>query len=292
MKTEKNTDFRNSFKTIVFCWVIVYGIHYFAFFIRARYRNAIAALVNTNPGIFQILMYLGHLFFLAAILIYVFAVDKDRKYVRAFLPGNGKNRVGMILLGAVIGFGTNMLCALVAVWHGDISIRISGETNILLFLLALVAVAIQASVEEIESRSLLMGKMLDGGVSIPAVIIVESVFFAWLHAANPGFTFFSFISIAVVGCFYGLAYIYTGSLWFPCAMHTMWNFTQDFILGLPDSGNPSNMSVCTTEVIRGSAFYSEDFGIEGGVTSVAVNALFCIVFALLIVRRRKTESCS
>ena len=148
-------------------------------------------------------------------------------------------------------------------------------------LFSLFAVFIQASTEEIESRGFVFGKMYCEGVPLIPAILVSAVYFSYLHAANPGFGIIPFIGIVVVGVQYALCYYYFGTIWFTCLAHMMWNFTQDFIFGLPDSGKPAALSVFSTEVSGSGFFYDKTFGIEGGGMAITVNLISCIIIFLI-----------
>lgn len=68
----------------------------------------------------------------------------------------------------------------------------------------------------------------------------------------------------------------------------MWNFTQDFVFGLPDSGKPAAVSLFNTTVNGSSFFYDKTFRIEGSYMAILVNVLACIVVIVIgrSVRRR------
>jgi hypothetical protein len=58
------------------------------------------------------------------------------------------------------------------------------------------------------------------------------------------------------------------------AVHTAWNFTQNFLFGLPNSGIVSESSFLHLEAAKDSLFYDVVFGIEGTLSSVIVIAVF------------------
>lgn len=86
-----------------------------------------------------------------------------------------------------------------------------------------------------------------------------------------------------------MSYHYFGSLWFTCGAHTLWNFTQDFIFGLPDSGKPPAVSVMNTVVNGNSFFYDKDFGIEGSYMAICMNLLACIIVFITGSRMKKKK---
>ncbi len=70
----------------------------------------------------------------------------------------------------------------------------------------------------------------------------------------------------------------------------MWNFTQDFLFGLPDSGKPAVASVFSTTANRTSSmFFDENFGIEGSFMAIIVNLVVCVLAILIgtLIRRHK-----
>lgn len=279
---EKAAPARQIAEHVVVSFVIAYGLHYLAYFLRARYFNCIAAL-QTGEGMEHVLMYCGHVIFLAVMFLYVLAVKKDRKYILSVFSDKKDKTLGWLLLGAATGFVLMLICISAAWLHGDIVIApgsVQGK-GIGIFALAFLAVFIQASTEEIESRAFLFGRMK--GVGVPAVVAVpvSAFFFSYIHAANPGFGLLPLISIFVVGVLYALSYHYFGNIWFTCAAHAVWNFTQDFVFGLPDSGKPAAVSVMNTLVQGKSFFYDRDFGIEGSGMAILVNLLACGVVFLI-----------
>jgi len=68
-------------------------------------------------------------------------------------------------------------------------------------------------------------------------VLLTAVPFAAVHLNNPnsarGFTF---VNTALAGIWLAIAYLRTGSLWFPLGIHWAWNWMQAAILGVPVSG--------------------------------------------------------
>ena len=279
------TDRRAATEKMVIVFVIAYGLHYFGYFLRIRYFDWLGDLA-LDEGISHALMYLGHVFFLAAFILYALAVKGDRKYFLAVKDRKLPSNFICLAAGALFGFCAMGICIFAASAHGDIVISPAPQRNIPMFILAFLAVFIQASVEELESRAFVFGKMKTEGVPMPWAVAVSAVFFAYLHAANPGFGIVPFISIAVVGVQFALAYHYIGNIWFTCAAHLMWNFTQDFIFGLPDSGKSAAASIYNSRINGSSFFYDASFGIEGSFMAITVNIMLCVV--IILIGKKKT----
>lgn len=285
--TLQKTSSRKILESVVTVLFLAYGIHYFGYFIRTRYYVAIDPLADLNPSLHKVLEYCGHVFYLAGFLLYGLFVPKDRTHFLAILPGRGNNKLYMFLIGCLCGFGMNGLCVLLANLHGDITTGASSSVEVPMIIAAIFAVLLQASIEEIETRSFLFGKLQAEGTPIAAAILVSSMFFSYLHASNPGYSLFAFVSQTLCGIFYLLLYYVSDSLWLSCGVHMMWNYSQDILFGLPDSGKPSEFSVFSTVVNGKSVFYDPDFGIEGTITCVVVHMLGIAVMLLLLYRRKK-----
>ena len=74
-------------------------------------------------------------------------------------------------------------------------------------------------------------------------------------------------------------------MWF----HTLWNYTQNNIFGLPNSGRVSDYSTFKLEAASAQSglFYDVSFGGEGSIGSVIV---FAVVLAVIIfINRGKGE---
>ena len=122
-------------------------------------------------------------------------------------------------------------------------------------------------------------------------ILVNSLFFAALHIANPGASVLSIVSIAVCGLSYSVAKWYTGSIWFPMGLHTAWNFTQNYAFGLPNSGLVSAESIFSLESAnaRSNLIYDPAFGVEGAVPAILADAAIAAVCLALAAKEGRLK---
>ena len=65
----------------------------------------------------------------------------------------------------------------------------------------------------------------------------------------------------------------------------MWNFTQNLLFGLPNSGLVSQSSFLHLDAASDSLFYDATFGVEGSLTAVIVISLFAV--GVVLVGRKK-----
>ena len=185
----------------------------------------------------------------------------------------------------------NGLCVLISWLMGDIHLSFN-EFRPGLFFLFLLAVVIQSGAEEMAMRWYLYQKLRRRYRHAVVAIVINSALFAVMHLGNPGITIFSIIQIAAVGIFLSLIVYYYDGLWLAVFFHAAWNFTQNIIFGLPNSGIVSQYSVFRLEAAsaRNGFFYHTAFGVEGSIGAAVILVLGCVV--LIIMNHRKREKCN
>jgi hypothetical protein len=106
-------------------------------------------------------------------------------------------------------------------------------------------------------------------------IVVNGVVFGLLHSFNDGITALAMADLIMCGLAYSLLRWYTKSPWACFGIHTMWNFTQNFIFGLPNSGLVSGASMFRVDALNAvsNLIYDYDFGVEGALPAVFIDLL-------------------
>lgn len=209
---------------------------------------------------------------------------KNRPMYRAMgKEAKGNNWKTVLILGLLCGFVYNLSIGLMALANGDIKIYFN-EFNPLYFLLLFVSIGIQSGAEELVCRVYVYQKLRKLWPNVPAVAIFgNALFFALLHVWNPGVTVWAILDIVVTGIMFSLMVYYFDSFWAPVLAHTTWNFTQNILLGLPNSGIVSAYSVFKLDAASAtdSFFYTVNFGIEGAPMTILLGAVICIVLFLV-----------
>ena len=207
---------------------------------------------------------------------YMMFTQKNRPILSWLGSDAEGNRPSMFALGLLIGFVLNGFCALVALLHGDICLRFDG-VDLLPTLILFVGVLIQSSAEELACR-VFMYQRLRGAYACPAVALVGNpALFAVLHLMNRGVTALSVLNIFLVGLLFSMCVYYFNSFWMVAAIHTSWNFTQNILLGLPNSGNVVLFSIFKLEEgAVDSLAYNVGFGIEGTALACVVLVVACV----------------
>lgn len=236
-----------------------------------------------------LLMYFNFIGIHIVVLLFCLIWEKPvlRSFRHARRGGGRGNSLGRFGLGLLLGFGMNGLCILLAWLHGDLDLS-RGSFRGMYLLLAFFCVLVQSSAEELLTRGYMMGVLRQ---RYPAWVAVaaNALFFGALHLFNQGITLLSFLNIVIIGLGFSLVMVYFDSLWLCAALHTAWNFTQNLIFGLPNSGIVSQASWFHLEGAAGSFCYDPVFGVEGSLTAVIVVGLFALG-TLLLGRRRKAQS--
>lgn len=236
----------------------------------------------------------------ATLLIYLFFLgiwvvaflylwfSKDRPILNVLRVKDRKNAIGSLLLGLLIGSGANGLCILAAWLHQDIAFSFAAfEPLALIGVFA--AVFVQSSAEELVCRGFLYQSFLRSYKKPSIAIVGNSLLFALFHLSNDGVTVLSLLNIFLTGIWFSFIVYYLDSIWGAFAAHTAWNFTQNIIFGLPNSGMtvPYSVLKLDTTAARNSFAYDIGFGIEGTLLASIVVLLGCVVLYFWGSRKKK-----
>jgi len=142
------------------------------------------------------------------------------------------------LSGTLAGFAslTLMLLALRATHHLLFGSRQMGGSNLLwAALLNILGFVIVALFEENAFRGYLLHTLADGMGFWPGAILM-SLLFAGLHVQNPGESKVGIVAVFAFGMMLAFSLWRTGSLLWAIGFHFMWDYSESFLYGVPDSG--------------------------------------------------------
>lgn len=227
-------------------------------------------------------MWLGVLF---AVIIF-----KNNHYILGKISVKAKgNNIKNLIIGFILGFVLNSLCAIIALGNGDFTLHFS-KFELFPAIALLFAVFIQSSAEEVLCRGFMYQRLLKSTNSPVYTIIFNSLFFGVLHLFNSGMTFLPFYCIFIFGVLTSMIVYYFDSLWMAMSLHAMWNFTQSILFGLPNSGLRFPYSIFNMgEHIKGSFAYDTVFGLEGTILSCALITICCVALYLWKSKKNKEE---
>jgi uncharacterized protein len=105
---------------------------------------------------------------------------------------------------------------------------------------------------------------------------VTSVAFGLFHAPNPGFGVLPFVNLVLFGAAAGLykVHVDNGQLWGVFGIHTVWNWLQQVVFGLPNSGIATSRDNALFTVTPNSSvpdpIWGGGFGPEGTLAATLV----------------------
>ena len=215
---------------------------------------------------------IGYLNFLGiwiVTLLFLAATPRNRPILKYLTPKTRGNTLKMFAVGLGIGLGTNLLCALIAMLHGDLRIAFVSFQPVS-FVIVFATVLIQSGAEELIFRVFIHQRMMRRYGSPVFAAVVTAVLFSVSHGANPGSGFVPFLTLFIFGLLGSALVIYLDSPWAAMGAHAAWNFCQNILLGLPNSGVAASYSVFKMETAADSFAYSTGFGLEGAVTAAII----------------------
>lgn len=215
---------------------------------------------------------MGYLNFLGVwlvMLLFLAVTPRNRPILKALTPKTKGNTLNLFAVGLGVGFGMNLLCAFIAMLHGDIRIGFVSFQPIS-FLIVFATVLVQSGAEELIFRIFIHQRLMRRYGSPVFSAVVTAVVFALSHGANHGSGFVPILSLCALGLICSAMVIYQDSPWAAIAVHAGWNFCQSILLGLPNSGTIASYSVFKLEAANDSFAYSTGFGLEGAITATII----------------------
>ncbi len=215
-------------------------------------------------------------------LLFLFLRHKD--ILKTLLPGYKNNNGKSFLWGCLLGFATNGLAILVAVLTGSISLKFTGM-NIGIALVSFILLAGQSIGEEVALRGFLYRTINKRHTAFVAVLF-SSLLFTIIHLGNKGIGILAVINIFLIAVFFAETVFYFDNIFIAYGFHILWNFTQNFIFGLPNSGINAFYSFFGIDSEYDSLFYSTKFGIESTITTTLM-MLVGITIVTIIGQKKK-----
>ena len=227
-------------------------------------------------------MYYSFMSWWIVVVLFCLIVRRYRPFLLTLGKGMPGNTWKMFLLGLLIGFVMNGACILAAFLHKDIYIYPDSFKPLELIII-FIGVCIQSGAEEIVYRGFVYQNLRKGYRNPWVAILVSSFLFSLGHIFNPGITVLAFMNILLCGIVFALFVYYFDSLWIAIAVHAAWNYTQNIIFGLPNSGIVLDFSIFKLDAATATSsfFYHVDFGIEGAAITTTVYLLAGLIITFV-----------
>ncbi len=249
--------------------------------------------VALSPGSFYEIEHLAYSFHILAassilispailVITWLFAVYIDRRPFETLGYAFRGTWVKEIVLGLALGFG---LPALIFAFCCAMSwTRITGSLFALspgMIMLTLAETLLGMLAVAFNEETIMRGYVLQNlkvRYGTLAALIVTTLLFSALHLANPGATIMALLGIVTAGFMLGYAYLATGRLWLPLAIHFGWNFALGPVLGFPVSG--VDVPGWISQNVTGPDLWTGDiFGPEAGLLGFLAWVLGIVIIA-------------
>ena len=249
----------------------------------------LAPLSVKIPDLTSLVHYFSTLGYWVVFLLFMAIYKPDRPLIRSLFTGK-TNTWKFFLIGLGVGLVTNGSCILVSVLHQDISLYFD-PSSVPLLILCFLAVIIQSGSEELICRHFMQQHLRRRYQKPWLEILLPGFFFAALHLFNPGISVIAVINLVVCGILLGASVYYFDSMWFVIGFHTMWNYTQNVIFGLPNSGIVLPLSIFRLDAASGrdSFSYNAAFGVEGSLMALLVQAV-ALFFVIFLGKKKKSPN--
>lgn len=273
---------------------VVCGIEFLIFQIGMKCIEAIfnnimyPAIVNIqDEKLLEFMYWTGYcsLFLIPSAIILIYMRVTDYKILSSFVPKKGFKSA--FLIGSVLGAVINLICVLFAVITGSIKLTYSGFTPLVIFMVLFCFFT--CSCEELLCRGFVF-EYLKKQYPIEVASAAGSVLFVLHHISNMtifGFNPYFAFNIFLFGLHFVLIIELTGSIWAAFSFHTLWNFTEQFLVGIPNSGASSSISIFKGESCLAGFFFDSTYGVEGAPGATIV---FIIILAILFLLLKRVEA--
>jgi membrane protease YdiL (CAAX protease family) len=122
-----------------------------------------------------------------------------------------------------------------------------------------------------------------------AFVLVAAIF-GVAHFANPNAGLWSTLALIISDILLVAAFIYTRRIWLVWGIHMGWNFFQDGIFGMPNSGITSFQSWIQPAISGPEWITGGSFGIEASVIAVCLSLGVAIVILKMSINKKQIVS--
>ena len=116
-------------------------------------------------------------------------------------------------------------------------------------------------------------------------LVAISLIFAIAHIGNPSASLWTTIALILQDILLTAAFIYTRRIWLVWGMHAAWNFFQDGIFGMPNSGVTSLDSWITPKITGPTWLTGGNFGLEASIVTTALCLILGIIILIVAIDR-------
>jgi membrane protease YdiL (CAAX protease family) len=228
--------------------------------------------------------YIGDVGSIVIVLLYIISYSLYVKYIekRSAIELSKQGMIQETGVGFIISAILVVLTTLLIFFKGTINIVNTNSIDYLLH--AFFIFGLLSFVEELIFRGIIF-RLLEELMGTWLSIIIIATIFSAVHLVHEEATLSSTIAIALQDLILSGAFILTRRLWLCWGIHWGWNFTQDGVLGMPNSGVDLLPSWLNTEIIGPTWLTGGPIGIELSVLGVLLNVLIGLVLIKIAIKK-------
>ena len=226
-----------------------------------------------------ILVFLGIMY---AFRIYTRVVERRTAHEFLFTKSLPESAAGFGISAGMVGVVV-LLMAVLSYY------KISSIGSPAILLHAFFTFGIGALVQEIVVRGILF-RNVEELLGSWATLAIIAVLFGLVHLGNENATLWTSAAIAVADIALTGAYMLTRRMWLVWSMHFGWNFFQDGVFGMPNSGITSLASWITPDIKGPNWITGGSFGIEASYITLILSVAVGIVFLYYAIKKGQIVS--
>ena len=202
---------------------------------------------------------------------------EKRIFTDFFIKGIGKN----LLIGLTLGVVIQSLIILVMYLKGGYTV-ISINPNPFEFIIPALMLPLTSSIlEETLFRGFIF-RIIEEKLGSYNAMLISGLLFGIVHYSDLNCSLIEALLIVIPGLLLAVAYMYSRNLWFPIAIHFAWNFTQDYIYGVYETGGSLIISK-----LEGSKWLTGGVGVEGTIQAFIFSLITIIILLILCHKKGK-----
>ncbi len=213
-------------------------------------------------------------------LLYMRITRKER--LKVFAMETAGKRIAKLFYGLLAGIIINGAISAVVYLTGGVQPVFQGFTWMVVAILPFSF--IQCSMEEVLLRGF-ASSYLEENYKWYVIAPIGGVLFILHHIGNIalyGFSPIFCLNVLLIGIAFYLMVKWSGNFWICCGFHTGWNYTQQYLFGLPNSGQTSAFGLFRGENAVKSFVFDPIYGNEGSLLTTVVLIVSIGVLFLLI----------
>ena len=219
-------------------------------------------------------------------LLYMRITRKER--LKVFAMETAGKRIAKLFYGLLAGIIINGAISTVVYLTGGVQPVFQGFTWMVIAILPFSF--IQCTMEEVLLRGF-ASSYLEENYKWYVIAPIGGVLFILHHIGNLvsyGFSPIFCLNVLLIGIAFYLMVKWSGNFWICCGFHTGWNYTQQYLFGLPNSGQTSSFGLFRGENAVKSFVFDPVYGNEGSLlTTVVLIVSIAVLFLLIKMKAKK-----